>query len=93
VRQLAAALTRRACSPPPRPKPGVARHGQQAGLSKSGSKLPHSKTGYQLLYGVPSRERAFEPLCTSTIPSAVCCAFLFPVACSLFPTYSLKADE
>ena len=28
--------------------------------------------GYQLLYGVPSSEMRFEPLWTSTIPSAVC---------------------
>ena len=28
--------------------------------------------GYQLLYGLPSSETRFEPLCTSTIPSAVC---------------------
>src|SRR5208337_4201792 len=28
--------------------------------------------GYQLLYGVPSSETRFEPLCTSTIPRDVC---------------------
>ena len=42
-RQQAAAFLPRAWSQPPRPRFGAARHGQQAGLSESGSKLPHSK--------------------------------------------------
>ena len=42
VRQLAAALIPRACSRPRSPKARYTLHGQQAGLSESGSKLPHS---------------------------------------------------
>ncbi|MGA9058758.1 MAG: hypothetical protein WB763_19855 [Terriglobia bacterium] len=43
VRQLAAALVPRACSRRRWPTRRAAVHGQQAGLRKSGSKLPHSK--------------------------------------------------
>jgi hypothetical protein len=44
VRQLAAAFLLRACSPEYR----APVHGQQAGLSESGSKLPHSRALHPL---------------------------------------------
>jgi hypothetical protein len=43
VRQLAATLSQRACSRPVSQKDDPLPHGQQAGLTESGSKLPHSR--------------------------------------------------
>ena len=70
VRQLAAALIRRACSRPHLPIRGTPAHGQQAGLRESGSKLPHSKALRPLSRTIATRKfmefaprmRASKPL-------------------------------
>ena len=52
MRQLAAAFIQRACSRLNCSRTAAPVHGQQAGLSESGSKLPHSKREHGFLCGV-----------------------------------------